>query len=162
MIVRDATEADVEAIRTLFNALIPTTTVAWREDEAPAAEMESWYRDRMAAGDPVLVADQAGSVVGYVTWKAFRGFSGYRHTAELTIHIDADHQGNGVGRLLMDALVDRARAVDIHVLVAAIDADNTGSIAFHQRCGFAEVGRMPEVGRKFDRWLDLVLMQRSL
>jgi len=63
---------------------------------------------------------------------------------------------------LLDALIDRARIADVHVMIAAIDADNTGSIAFHERLGFVTVARMPEVGRKFDRWLDLVLMERIL
>ena len=165
--IRSATRNDLPAMTRLFNALIPTTTVAWRDDEATAEEMSTWFDEQHAAGNPVLVAEaDGGDVVGYTTWSTFRGgprFPGYRHTVELTIHVDERHHARGIGRALIDALVDDAlRRGDIHVLVAGIDAENTASIAFHERLGFTEVARMPEVGRKFDRWLDLVLMQRTL
>lgn len=162
MEIRAATTDDLPAIRRLFNALIPTTTVAWRDDLADEAEMAAWFDDRTTAGDPVLVADVDGEVVGYTCWSLFRHFPGYRHTRELTIHVDERWHGRGVGRGLIEALVAEAAAQGVHVLVAAVDADNAGSIEFHQRLGFDPVAKMPEVGRKLDRWLDLVLLQRTL
>jgi L-amino acid N-acyltransferase YncA len=165
MRVRDAVEGDLPAIRELFNALIPTTTIAWREELASVAEIATWFAEQTDANNPVLVADDGGDVVGYTCWSAFRGgprFPGYRHSAELTIHVRGDQHGQGVGRALMEALVAEAAARDIHVLVAGIDADNVESIAFHAALGFIEVARMQEVGYKFDRWLDLVLMQRMV
>lgn len=164
-VVRDATVDDLPAITRLFNALIPTTTVAYRDEAADETEMHAWWASQQEQQNPVLVAEIEGEVVGYVTWTWFRGwtrFPGYGHTRELTVHVDERFHGQGVGRSLIDALVDRARTGDIHVLVSAIDAENEASIEFHRRLGFTEVGRMPEVGRKFDRWLDLVLMQRTL
>jgi len=161
-VVRDANEADVPAIRDLFNVLIPTTTVAWRDEPSSLADQEVWFGERQAAGDPVLVADDDGEVVGYCCWSGFRGghrFPGYRHTVEHSIHVRGDRQGEGIGRILLAALVARARNASVHVLVAGIDADNEGSLAFHRAMGFSEVARMPETGRKFDRWLDLVLLQ---
>lgn len=163
--IRPATTADLDAIRTLFNALIPTTNVAYREHLADEAEIAAWFAAQRAADHPVLVADDAGVVAGYVTYGGFRGgdrFPGYRHTAELTIHVDAAYHRKGVGRVLMHALVDTARERGIHVLVAGIDAANEASIEFHRRLGFVETARMPEVGIKFDEWLTLVLMQRTL
>lgn len=165
MRVRDAVVGDLPAIRGLFNALIPTTTIAWREELASTAEIATWFAEQTDANNPVLVADDGDAVVGYTCWSAFRGsprFPGYRHTAELTIHVRGDQFGRGVGRALMEALLAEAAARDIHVLVAGIDADNVESIAFHAALGFIEVARMPEVGYKFDRWLDLVLMQRMV
>jgi len=162
MIVRDATPADLPAIRRLYNALIATTTVAWRDDDASAEEIDAWFDERTRLGHPVLVAETDGLVIGYTCWTGFRGFPGYRHTVELTIHVDGEHHGRGVGRTLLGALVDEATRRDVHVVVAAIDADNRSSIAFHESMGFTEVARLPEVGRKFGRWLDLVLMQRIL
>lgn len=161
--IRDAVEGDLAAITHLFNVLIPTTATAWRDHLADEAEMAAWWATQAAAGHPVLVAEADGVVVGYTTWTGFRGgdrFPGYRQTVELTIHVAGDQHGRGVGRVLLEALVERARTEGIHVLVAAVDADNEGSITFHERLGFVEVGRMPEVGRKFDRWLTLVLLQR--
>jgi phosphinothricin acetyltransferase len=165
MHVREATAGDLPAIRRLYNALIPTTTVAWRDEPASEAEMRTWFAGQHEAGHPVLVGELDGEVVGYTAWTTFRGgtrFLGYRATVELTIHVDGDHHGRGVGRRLLAELIDLAGTRGIHVLVAGIDADNTASIALHEAMGFTEVARMPEVGRKFDRWLDLVLMQRIL
>lgn len=163
--VRDAVADDLPAITSLFNALIPTTTVAWRDHLADDQEMTTWLSDQQESGNPVLVADDGSGVVGYTTWSWFRGgprFPGYGHTRELTIHVDRTAHGRGVGRALIEALVERARTDGVRVLVAGVDADNQGSIAFHRSLGFEEVARMPEVGRKFDRWLDLVLMQRII
>jgi L-amino acid N-acyltransferase YncA len=114
---------------------------------------------------PVLVAEVDGAVVGFTAYEYFRGegkWPGYRLTMELSIHVAESHWGRGVGRSLIDALVERARAAGIHVLVAAIDGANEASIRFHERLGFEVVGRMPQTGTKFGRWLDLVLMQRIL
>jgi phosphinothricin acetyltransferase len=163
--IRDAAEADLTAIRRLYNALIPTTTVAWRDEPASEGEMRTWFAGQREADHPVLVGEIGGEVVGYTAWTAFRGgsrFPGYRATVELTIHVDGGHHGRGVGRQLLTALIDVARQRGIHVMVAGIDADNAASISLHEAMGFREVARMPEVGRKFDRWLDLILMQRIL
>ena len=163
--VRDAVMSDMPALRSLYNALIPTTTVAWTEEQQTLRQRQSWFRAQSRAGHPVLVAEVDGTVVGFTAYGSFRGsgkWPGYRHTVEHTIHVDEAHWGQGIGRLLLHALMDRARADDVHVMVAAVDGANSDSIAFHERLGFGIVARMPEVGRKFDRWLDLVLMQRIL
>jgi L-amino acid N-acyltransferase len=163
--VRDATWTDLPAICGLFNALIPSTTIGWRDELTTEAEQLLWFEEREARGFPTLVADDGGDVVGYCCWSSFRGgdrWPGYRHTVEHTIHVRADHHRRGVGRLLMTTLMARARASEVHVMVAGVDADNRDSIDFHASLGFVEVARMPEVGRKFGRWLDLVLLQRIL
>lgn len=162
---RPATLTDTTAIRDLFNALIPTTTIAWRDHLATPDEMRNWLIARQDAGDPVLVAETDGVVAAYACWARFRGgdmFPGYRHTVEHTIHVDGRYHGQGIGRSLLDALMDEAARRGVHVMVAGVDSDNVASIDYHRSMGFAEVGRMPEVGRKFDRWLDLVLMQRIM
>jgi len=163
--IRHATDGDLPAIRHLFNVLIPTTTIAWRDHPADEDEIAEWFADQQEHGYPVLVAELDGEVVGYTCWSRFRGgprFPGYRHTVELTVHVDGDHQGRGIGSALLEHLIDEAGERDVHVLVAGIDADNAGSLALHRRLGFQEVARMPEVGRKHDRWLDLVLVQRII
>src|SRR5437588_11695984 len=100
MRVRTATAADVPAIRDLFNALIDTTTVAWRDQPASHDEMQTWFGDQQDAHHPVLVADVDGRIVGYTTWSRFRGgprFPGYRHTVEHTIHVDGPAHGRRLG-----------------------------------------------------------------
>jgi len=163
--IRDAVDGDMPALRDLYNALIPTTTVAWTESLQTLRDRRAWFRRQQRFRYPVLVAETSSEVVGFAAYGSFRGsgkWPGYRHTVEHTIHVRQDVHGCGIGRGLLEALIDRAQSVDVHVMVAAIDAANSGSIAFHERLGFTVVARMPEVGRKFDRWLDLVLMQRIL
>lgn len=165
VIVRDATAADVPAIRDLYNALIPTTTVAWTDQRQTLRKRQAWFRSQQRHGFPVLVAEDADSVIGFAAYGSFRGsgkWTGYRYTVEHTIHIDAEHWGAGVGRTLLEELIERARSAGLHAMIGAIDGANVDSIRFHERLGFVEVARMPEVGRKFDRWLDLVLMQRII
>jgi len=165
MIVRDATQGDLPRIRDLYNALVGSTTGAWTETPETLQERERWFAGQQHAHFPVLVAEHQGDVVGYAAYGSFRGegrWPGYRYTVEHSVHVDESMWGRGVGRALVDELVERAIASSIHVMVAAVDGANEASIAFHQRLGFEIVGRMPETGIKFGRWLDLVLMQRIL
>jgi phosphinothricin acetyltransferase len=164
-VVRDAREADVAAITGLYNALIPTETITWTEALETCEHRASWLLRQQSEGLPVLVAERAGVVAGFTTYEYFRGegkWPGYRRTMELSIHVGGEHWGSGIGRALIEALIARGQEAGVHVLVAAIDSTNEGSLRFHERLGFVEVARMPQVGMKFGRWLDLVLMQRLL
>ena len=161
--VRDAIADDIPAISGLYNALIATTTVAWTEDLEPIEAREAWFAEQAAAGNPVLVAEVNGLVVGFASYDDFRDstkWPGYRFTVEHTIHVAQTHAGSGLGRALLEALINRAVQRGKHAMVGAIDSENTGSIAFHARLGFVEVARIPQVGFKFGRWLNLVLVAR--
>ena len=165
MIIRDAVDEDMARCRDLYNALIDSTTVAWTEQTQTLRQRRAWFRRQQRDGYPVLVAEDPTGVVGFTAYGGFRGsgkWPGYRYTVEHTIHVDRHRWGQGVGRSLMEALIARAQLSEVHVMVGAIDGDNLESIRFHERLGFVEVARMPEVGHKFDRWLDLVLMQRII
>jgi phosphinothricin acetyltransferase len=163
--LRDATREDLPEITAIYNALLETTTHEWTEIPHTVSDREQWLSEQTAAGRPALVAIEAGAVVGWATYGDFRDserWPGYRFTVEHSIHVRADHWGRGIGRELINALIERARHEGKHVMVAGIDAANTGSILFHERLGFIKVGRMPEIGEKFGRRLDLVLMQLVL
>lgn len=160
--VRDASEADVAAIVTITNDAILTTTAHWNIRPVTAEERLAWMAERRARGFPVLVAERAGDVVGFASFAQFRPFEGYAHTVEHGLYVAREAQRQGVGSALLGKLIERARAYAAHVMVAGIEAGNEPSLALHARFGFVRVGLMPEVGRKFDRWLDLVLMQRVL
>jgi L-amino acid N-acyltransferase YncA len=165
VVVRDAIEDDLPATLDIYNELIPSTTIAWTDERQTLDERRTWFAEQRRRGFPVLVAVVGNDVIGTAAFGDFRDsahWPGYRFTAELSIHVRGDRRGSGAGRLLMEELFDRARDKGIHVLVAAVDAANGESIAFHERLGFVEVGRMPETGFKFGRWLDLVLMQRFI
>ena len=165
MIIRDAIDDDMPAVRDLYNALIPTTTGAWTEQLQTLRQRRAWFRRQRANGFPVLVAEEDGEVIGFTAYGSFRGsgkWPGYRFTVEHTIHVRESHWGHGVGKALLRELISRAQLTGIHVMVGAIDGDNVSSIRFHESQGFSVVARMPEVGYKFGRRLDLVLVQRIL
>lgn len=161
MIIRPAAAADAVAIASILNALISTTTIEWTDTPHPADNILEWLDEH----ETVLVAEERAEVVGVAAFGWFRDAvkrPGYRFTVESTIHVREDQWRSGVGRELMRVLVDEARASGKHTMVAAIDGANEASIRFHERLGFVEVARMPEVGAKFGRWLDLVLLQLGL
>ena len=118
-------------------------------------------RGALVPADGQALSAPCPVVLGYASFGPFRGsWPGYRHTVEHSVHVRADQRGRGLGTALIHALFAEAQARDVHVMVGAIDAENTGSLRLHARLGFVETGRMPQVGRKFGRWLDLVFMQR--
>ena len=163
--IRDARHDDVATITTIYNQLIASTTIEWTETPHTESERATWLTHNVAEGNPVLVAVLGDQVVGVASYDDFRDsakWPGYRFTVEHSVHVRQDLWGHGVGRALMHALVQRARAAGKHVMIGAVDADNTDSIRFHERLGFVEVGRLPETGYKLGRWLGLVLMQRAL
>ena len=161
-IIRDAIESDLPAILAITNEAIANTTAVWNNTPATLEARTAWMRERQARGFPVLVATDGGKVLGFASFGDFRPFEGYLHTVEHSIYVAPEAQGRGVGKALLAALVERARALGKHVIVGGIEAGNTASIALHTRAGFVETGRLPEVGRKFGRWLDLVFMQLML
>jgi L-amino acid N-acyltransferase YncA len=159
--VRLATAGDADAIASILNALLSTTTIEWTDTPKTPDSVRAWMDEHEA----VLVAEVDDEVVGVAAYGWFRDAiarPGYRFTVENTVHVREDHWGTGLGRQLMLALVDNARASGKHSMIAAIDGSNDASIRFHERLGFVEVGRMPEVGAKFGRWCDLVLLQLRL
>lgn len=163
--IREATADDVAAITALQNALLATTTVEWTDRPHTVEARLAWLEDHQGRGDGVFVAEDDGAVVGFAAYGDFRDterWPGYRFTVEHTIHVAESHWGSGAGRLLVEAEVAHAVAAGRHVLIAAITEENEGSIRFHERCGFTEVGRLSEVGTKFGRWLGVVFMQRTL
>lgn len=159
VLVRAGTEADLPSILPIHNAAIADTTVIWTTHQVDLADRLAWFRGRVASGCPVLVAEIDGRLVGYASYGPYRPTDGYRHTMENSVYIADGFQRRGVATALMTELLARARAGGVHVMVAGIESGNTTSIALHKKFGFEIVAQMPEVGRKFDRWLDLTLMQ---
>lgn len=162
MLIRDATTGDLPGILEIHNEAIANTTAIWDETLADLDERRRWLDDRRASGFPVLVADVDGAVAGYASYGVWRAKSGYRYTVENSVYVHVDHHRRGIATALMTALIERARAGGIHVIVASVESSNTTSIALHERFGFRIVAQMPEVGRKFGRWLDMTYLQLTL
>ncbi|TRO15014.1 N-acetyltransferase family protein [Ectopseudomonas mendocina] len=159
----DASEADLPGILAIYNDAVQHTTAIWNETLVDLANRRAWLTERTAAGFPVLVArDAAGEVLGYASYGTWRPHDGYKHTVEHSVYVRVDQRGQGLGPTLMQALIERARAANLHVMVGAIESENAASIRLHQRLGFVTSGQMPQVGRKFGRWLDLTFMQLIL
>lgn len=156
--IRPARPEDAPAIAALWNRVIAETTQTFTTLPKDPADLAQ----RIAAGTPWWVAEAGGAVLGHATYGQFRSGPGYAHSMEHSIHLAPAAQGLGLGRALMAALEDHARAAGVHVMIAGVSGDNPGGIAFHAALGYAEVGRLPEVGRKWGQWLTLVLMAKRL
>jgi phosphinothricin acetyltransferase len=161
-ILRDATEADLPALLAIYNHAVAETTAIWNETLVDLANRQAWFDLRKSRGFPILIADIEGVIAGYASYGDWRPFDGFRQSVEHSVYVEKDFYGRGIGKALMAALIERARAADIHVMVAAIEAGNTGSIALHKSLGFRLVGTHHEVGKKFGRWLDLTMMELKL
>ncbi|SLN64425.1 N-acyltransferase YncA [Roseovarius litorisediminis] len=159
MIIRTARVDDAECIAGFWNPLIRDTSVTFSTIEKTP---EGLRADIKARGDAFLVAEDSGQVVGLATYGPFRGGPGYRHTVEHTVILAPCARGQGTGRALMARLEDQARHAGLHVMVAGVSSENPGAVAFHERIGYQKVGLMPETGRKFGRWMDLILLQKLL
>ena len=163
--IRAARLDDAAAIAAIQNELHETTAIAWTDEPHTVEDRTTWLHQKAADGHPVLVAEDDGTIVGFAAYGDFRDtrrWPGYRVACELTIFVSESRWGAGVGRPLIEELCRLAAADGKHVIIAAIDGENGASIRFHERLGFTEVARMPEVGTRFGRWLTLVMMQRTL
>ena len=159
--VRDATEADVPRILEITNEAIEHTTANWSLEPTTLRERLEWFGEHQQHGWPVLVAVRPDDrVIGFATYGEYRAKAGYRFTVEHSIYVDAAERSRGIGSMLLATLIDRAVAAGVHVMIGGVAGDNVASIRLHARFGFTVTGHLREVGRKFDRWLDLVFVQR--
>lgn len=171
MQILDATAAHAPGITAIYNHAVQHTTAIWNERTVDVRDRRAWIADRHDHGFPVLVAvdradggtgEGADDVLGYATYGPWRPHDGYRHTVEHSVYVREGLQGRGTGTALLGALVDRARAQGIHVMIAGVDASNEGSVRLHERLGFERTGVLREVGTKFGDWLDLAFLQLIL
>ena len=163
MAIRDARPSDIQGITTIYNDAVAHSTAIWNETLVDTDNRLVWLADRQRAGFPVMVAvDEQGGVLGYASFGDWRAWDGYRHTVEHSVYVRGDQRGKGLGEALMLALIERARGIGKHVMVAGIEAGNLGSIRLHEKLGFEQVGHLREVGAKFGTWLDLVFLQLRL
>jgi phosphinothricin acetyltransferase len=157
-----AGEAHLPGILAIYNHAVVTTTAIWNDAVVDLENRRQWWRGRTEAGFPILVAVAAGEVLGYASYGPFRPFDGYRQTVEHSVYVAESARRRGVARALMGALEAEARRAGMHVMLGGIAGDNAASLRLHKELGFAETARMPEVGQKFGRFLDLVFMQKML
>jgi L-amino acid N-acyltransferase len=162
IIVRDATEGDLPSILSIYNYAVKETTAVWSDSPSDLSERQTWLSARQERGFPVLVAEASGQVIGFSSFGDFRPWSGYRHTVENSVYVDPSFHRCGAGRALLRPLIARAIELEKHAMIAGIEASNEASLALHLSEGFSEPCRLAEVGCKFGRWLDLILLSRKL
>ncbi|MBV9565717.1 MAG: N-acetyltransferase [Bradyrhizobium sp.] len=162
MDIREAVAADACGILRIYNDAVAHTTAIWNEQLSSLEQRLAWLAERQQSGYPVLVAAEGPDVLGYASFGPFRPWDGYRHTIEHSVYVDDGARRRGVGHALMAELIRRARIMKKHVMIAGIEATNEPSLRLHARLGFEKTGHLRAVGRKFDRWLDLVFMQLML
>ncbi|MBE7731108.1 GNAT family N-acetyltransferase [Komagataeibacter sp. FXV3] len=163
LLIRDATDADIPAIVEIVNHAIRNSTSMWETHETTIAARLDWLHTSQASGFPVLVAETPdGHVAGYSSWKTFRPFSGYRHTVEHSLYIAPAYKRRGIGSALLQALCERAKTEEVHVMIAGITSTNIASRKLHERFGFQHGGLLPECGTKYGRWMDLLFLYRIM
>lgn len=160
--VRAATEADLPAILAIYNDAILTTTAVYQYEPHTLEMRRAWLHEKRSGGYPVLVAEETGEVVGFGNLGVWRAAAAYKYVVENSVYVAASHRGRGIGKRLLGDLIDEAKSLDVHAVIAVIDADNTISIALHESFGFERAAYFRQVGRKFGRWLDLVFMELVL
>jgi phosphinothricin acetyltransferase len=161
--IRPATFADVPAITRIYGHSVRHGTASFELDPPSEAEMAERMRVLLDGGFPYLTAEFAGEVAGYAYAGPYRARPAYRFTVEDSVYIAPAAQQRGVGRALLDRLIAESEGRGFRLMVAVIgDSAQAASIALHRAVGFQLVGTFENIGYKFDRWLDSVLMQRAL
>ena len=159
--IRLAVETNLPAINDIYNHYVLISTTSYDLEPMSIETRRRWFASRDAI-HPVTVACRGDAVVGWGSLHTFRAKPGYRFTVENSVYVHPEHQQRGVGSAILADQVQRARQLGLHAIIAGIDAQQTASLALHAKHGFREVARFPQVGRKFDRWLDAIFMELIL
>ncbi|HKB05442.1 MAG TPA: GNAT family N-acetyltransferase [Gemmataceae bacterium] len=159
--VRSAAEADLPAVRDIYNFYVRTSTCTFQLETDSEADRLAWFRAR-SPQHPVTVAEAVGEVVGWGSLSAWKDRAAYNRTVEASVYVRPDQHRRGVGRALLEDLVERARALGHRVVIGGACTEHPASIALQEAVGFVPVGCFRDVGYKFDRWLDVAYLQRVL
>ena len=157
-----ATKNDIPQILDIVNHYIENDTCIYDLEPRSLEKQMEWFENQTLNNFPVLVAKIDNQLIGFASYSQFRPKVGYKFSMEHSVYVAHNQKGNGAGKMLLQALIEIAKNQNIHTLIGGIDANNQGSIDFHSKFGFETVGRMNQVGYKFNRWLDLVWMQKTL
>ncbi|MFV5695319.1 GNAT family N-acetyltransferase [Flavobacterium sp. LB3P122] len=160
--IRPAVFADIDTILEIVNHEILHSTSNYDYEPRDFETQKLWFEDKLEKNLPIIVAEFENGAIGFASYGPFRQKIGYQFTVEHSVYVAQEFIGKGVGKQLLAELIRLAKEQDYHVMIGAIDAENSGSIAFHEKFGFKVVGTIREVGYKFDHWLDLVFMQLIL
>ena len=162
--LRDATPHDGAALAAIYNPYVADTVITFETEPVRAEEMAARVSEAQESKLPYLVAidDTTSQVAGYAYASKWKGRCAYRHSVETSVYLDRKLCGQGIGTLLMEALIERLRAAGMHALIGGIALPNEGSVGLHERLGFKKVAQFEQVGHKFDQWIDVGYWQLIL
>jgi L-amino acid N-acyltransferase len=160
--IRLIKETDLPDILLIYNEIILHSTAVYEYRPHTIEMRRQWYETKKKDNYPVFVAEEDGIIVGFSSFGPFRAWSAYRYSVENSVYVAAGHRGRGIGQLLMPPLIEAARDLGMHVMIASIDATNEASHRLHRAFGFEEVAHFKQVGYKFGRWLDLKFLELIL
>lgn len=153
---------DAETIVAILNYYIANSTALYDYELRTVEQQQVIFEEKLAKGFPVIVATIDERVVGFGYYSEFRFREAYKFTVEHSVYVMPNEHGKGIGKVVLQSLIDLAKKQKLHTMIGVIDAENKGSIAFHEQYGFKTVGIIKESGFKFDRWLHSVIMQLML
>ena len=163
LIIRVATIDDLVAINDIYNWYVTRSTCTYQEESEPIESRRAWFEAHQRNPRlPVTVATIDDEVVGWGSLSGYRERSAYRFTCENSVYVGHNLHGRGIGSTLLADLIERAKSLDYRSIIAGIDAEQAASIVLHKKFGFIDCGRQVKVGYKFDRWLDVVFLQKML
>ena len=157
--IRQATVNDLEAITEIYNEAILKTVATFDTETKTIEQQRKWFEDH-STKNPILVTEENGVIFGFASLSKYSNRCAYSDTAEISLYIMEEFQGKGIGKKLMKAIIDEGEKVGLHAVIARITDENEKSIHLHKSVGFEHIGTMKEVGLKFDRRLDVCLMQK--
>ena len=160
--IREAQAADLPGLLEIYNEAVLHTTAVW--DDAPRTffQQQQWFETKRAHDQPILIALRGGELAGFCSYGPFRPWPGYRFTVENSVYTHRAHRRCGIARQLLTRLIHHATARGMHSIIGGIEAQNHASIRLHAALGYTQAACLHQVGWKFERWLDLVLMEKQL
>ncbi len=160
--IRNALTSDAEAIATIYNHYVSNTVITFEETPVTTSEMASRIEAVQTSNLPWLMLTESDEIIGHAYATPFKARSAYRFSVESTVYLSPEHHGNGYGTKLYETLIDELQALGIINVIGCITLPNPGSVALHEKMQMKKVGHFPNIGYKFDQWLDVGFWQRSL
>ena len=157
--IRLATGDDLQAINDIYNHYVFASTCTYQEEPETIEYRKKWFESHKPETHPIIVAEAEGKVLGWGSLSPYHSRCAYRFTVENSIYIHNEHLKQGIGTVILEDLIERAKIIGYHAIIAAIDGSQTASITLHTKHSFIEVGRFREVGFKFGTWLDVVYLE---
>jgi L-amino acid N-acyltransferase len=155
--------AHAAQILAIFNEAIANSTALYDYKARTGDSMVNWFKAKDAGNYPVIgIVDDAGQLLGFASYGTFRAWPAYKYSIEHSVYLHKDHRGKGLGKVLLQTLIERAQTQKYHIMVGGIDTSNTASVALHEKLGFTHCGTIKQAAFKFDRWLDLAFYQLVL